>query len=96
MLYIAFVTARSQPSGGASVEDLSRRWWNEGTRPPDLRTVAIYGSLGTSSPDVFVFDAASNDDIQQMVTFWSPVAQLDVHPAVDLAEAFRRQGMNVA
>jgi hypothetical protein len=96
MLYIAFVKARSQPAEGTKVEELSRRWWNEGARPAGLRTVAIFGSLGTSSPDVFVFDASSNDDIQTMVTFWSPVAEIDVHPCVDLAAAFRTQGMNVA
>jgi hypothetical protein len=96
MLYIAFVKARSQPAAGVTVEDLSRRWWNEGERPAGLQTVAIFGSLGTSSPDVFVFEASSHDDIQAMVTFWSRVADIDVHPATDLAEAFRRQGMNVA
>jgi hypothetical protein len=95
MLYIAFVKARSQPSEGAAVEDLSRRWWNEGARPEGLRTVAIFGSLGTT-PDVFVFEADNHDDVQTMVTFWNRVAELDVHPAVDLAEAFRKQGMNVA
>jgi hypothetical protein len=96
MLYIAFVKARSQPAAGVTVEDLSRRWWNEGERPAGLQTVAIFGSLGTSSPDVFVFEAAGHDDIQTMVTFWARVAEIDVHPATDLAEAFRRQGMNIA
>jgi hypothetical protein len=95
MLYIAFVRARSHPTEGAAVEDRSRQWWNEGARPQGLRTIAIFGSLGTS-PDVFVFDADSHDDVQAMVTFWNPVAELDVHPAVDLAEAFRKQGMDVA
>jgi hypothetical protein len=93
MLYIAYVKARPDATG---IEERSRAWWNDGARPPGLSTVGIYGCIGTGSPDIFVFDAAGHDDIETMVDYWSPVADLEVHPAVDLAARFRDQGMNVA
>jgi hypothetical protein len=96
MLYLAFVRAKPLPAETVRVDELSRRWWNEGERPAGLKTIAIFGSLGTTSPDVFVFDTDTHGDIQTMVSFWSGIADLEVHPAVDLADAFRRQGMDVA
>ena len=93
MLYIAYVKARPDASG---IEDRSRAWWNDGARPPGLRTIGIFGCIGTESPDIFVFDAGGHDDIETMVDYWRPVADLEVHPAVDLAARFRDQGMNVA
>jgi len=74
MLYIAYVKARPDASG---IEERSRTWWNDGARPPGLRT-------------------AGHEDIEKMVDYWSAVADLEVHPAVDLAARFRDQGMNVA
>jgi hypothetical protein len=93
MLYIAYVKARPDAT---DIEGRSRTWWNDGARPPGLRTVGIYGCIGTASPDIFVFDAAGHDDIETMVDYWRPVADLEVVPAVDLAARFRDQGMNVA
>lgn len=93
MLYIAYVKARP---GGGDVTEKSRKWWNEGARPAGLRTVGIYGCIGTNSPDVFIFDADSHAEIQTMVDYWRDIADLDVHPATDLAETFRAQGMTVA
>jgi hypothetical protein len=96
MLYIAYVKARAGAADSSELEARSRKWWNEGARPEGLKTIGIFGCLGTESPDIFVFDAASHDDIQTMVDYWSPVADLEVHPAVDLAARFRGQGMNIA
>ena len=96
MLYIAYVKARSGASDGALMEERSREWWNNGARPAGLRTVGIFGCIGTASPDIFVFDSDSHDEIQTMVDFWRGVAELEVHPAVDLVERFRSQGMNIA
>jgi hypothetical protein len=96
MLYIAYVKARSDASDGALMEERSREWWNNGARPAGLRTVGIFGCIGTASPDIFVFDADSHDEIQTMVDYWRGVAELEVHPAVDLAERFQSQGMNIA
>jgi len=93
MLYIAYVKARPDATG---IDELSRKWWNDGARPDGLRTIGIFGCIGTESPDIFVFDADSHDEIQTMVDYWRPVADLQIHPAVDLAEAFRSQGMNIA
>jgi hypothetical protein len=95
MLYIAFVKARLESTDGVGIEERSRRWWNEGARPDGLKTVGLFGCVGTVSPDIFVFDADGHDDIQTMVEYWQGVADLEIHPAVDLAESFRRQGMNV-
>jgi hypothetical protein len=93
MLYIAYVKARPDATG---IDKLSQKWWNDGARPAGLRTIGIFGCIGTESPDVFIFDADSHNEIQTMVDYWRPVADLVVHPAVDLAATFRAQGMNVA
>jgi hypothetical protein len=93
MLYIAYVRARPDATG---IDERSRTWWNDGARPDGLRTVGIFGCIGTATPDIFVFDADSHNEIQTMVDYWRAVADLEVHPAVDLAEVFRAQGMNVA
>jgi len=93
MLYVAYVKAK--PDSG-DVTELSRKWWNGGAKPAGLRTVGIFGCIGTGSPDIFVFDADSHDEIQAMVDYWHVIADLEVHPAVDLAASFRDQGMNVA
>jgi hypothetical protein len=95
MLYIAFV--KNKPRAILENADMmakSRKWWNEGDRPAGMKTVAFYGSLGTQTPDVYVFEAESHDDIRKMLDYWKEV-DFDVHPAIDFAEMFRRQGMNV-
>jgi hypothetical protein len=42
-----------------------------------------------------VFEASNHDDIRTMIEYWREV-QFEVHPAVDLAEVFRAQGMKIA
>lgn len=96
MLYIAFV--KNKPRWQLSNVDLvakSRRWWNEGERPAGLKTVGFYSSLGTETPGVIIFEAASHEDIRKMIAYWHEV-DWQVHPALDLAEVFRKQGMKVA
>ena len=88
MLYIAYVKARAGAADSSELEARSRKWWNEGARPEGLKTIGIFGCLGTESPDIFVFDAGSHDDIQT-------IADIEVHPAMDLAASFRQQGMNI-
>jgi hypothetical protein len=95
MLYIAFVKSRQQASGAAvDMQAKSRKWWNEGAKPAGLKTVAFYGAVGSSTHSVLLFEAASHEDIRTMINYWGEV-EFDVHPAVDLAEAFRKQGMHV-
>ncbi len=60
-----------------------------------MRTIGFYGTLGTETPDVIVFDADSHDSIRKMIEFWAEI-DFEIHPAVDLAEIFRRQGMKIA
>ena len=96
MLYLAFV--KNRPRWALANVDLaakSRKWWNEGGRPEGLRTVGFYGTLGTETPDVIVFEADSHDSIRKMIEFWAEI-DFEIHPAVDLAEIFRRQGMKIA
>lgn len=94
MLYLAFVTRRDD-ADDRTITELSRQWWNEGTKPVGLRTVAIYGALGTDSHDVFVFEADDHRDLQAMVDHWRSIAELDICPAVDLAQQWRDYGMDV-
>jgi Protein of unknown function (DUF3303) len=94
MKYVAYVTIRSEQRGNTALVDRSRKWWNEGGRPSGLKTVAAYGTLG-SSPDVFVLETDDPEDLRAMTSFWSDI-DFEIHPAVDLIEVFRGQGMQVA
>ncbi len=96
MLYMAYI--KNKPRAVFEDVDLmakSRKWWNEGDRPPGLRTVAFYGSLATQAPDVLVFECDNHDDIRRMLDYWHEI-EFEIHPAVDLGESFRKQGMNIA
>jgi hypothetical protein len=94
MLYIAFVTSRTHTGDGGDLQAKSRKWWNEGGKPAGLNTVSFYGALGSSTHSVIVFEAASHEDIRAMINYWGEL-EFDVHPAIDLAEVFRKQGMHV-
>ena len=96
MLYIAFI--KNKPRAMLDNADFmakSRHWWNEGGRPKGITTVAFYAALGTETPDVYVFEAEGHQDIHAMIDYWKEV-DFDIHPAVDFAEVFRKQGMKVA
>jgi hypothetical protein len=94
MLYIAFFKAKPGVSTRGDFTEKNRRWWNEGERPKGLRTVAMYGALGTETPDVYVFEAERAQDIHKLIAHWREV-DFDIHPAVDLIEVYRQQGMSV-
>jgi hypothetical protein len=95
MLYIAFV--KNKPGtvlGNVEMMAKSRKWWNEGDRPTGLKTAGFYGSLGSHTPDVYVFEAESHEDIRKMIDYWKEV-EFDIHPAMDLAKIFQQQGMKI-
>src|SRR5437588_11490722 len=92
MLYLAFVKTRAEHAG-EDLSEKSRAWWNEGDKPADIRVAGFYGTL-SESPNVFVFEADNHDSIARMLSYW-PEVQFDVHPAQDLVEGFRTQGMQV-
>jgi len=94
MLYIAFVRNHPPTAAGVDMQAKSRKWWNEGAKPAGLKTVAFYGAVGSGMHSVLIFEAASHEDIRTMIHYWSEL-DFDVHPAVDLAETFRKQGMHV-
>jgi hypothetical protein len=54
----------------------------------------MYGALGTEAPDVYVFEAERAQDIHKLIAHWREV-DFDIHPAVDLIEVYRQQGMSV-
>jgi hypothetical protein len=96
MLYLAFV--RNKPRAvldNTEIMAKSRHWWNEGGRPAGLKTLAFYGTLSTETPDVYVFEAESHEDVRKLIDNWKEV-DFDIHPALDFAEMFRKQGMKVA
>ena len=43
---------------------------------------------------MIVFEAESHEDIRKMIASWKEV-DFEVHPALDLGEVFRRQGMKI-
>jgi hypothetical protein len=95
MLYLAFFKHQSGLATETDVVTKSRKWWNEGDKPAGLKTLGIYGSLGTNASDVLVFEASDHNDIRTMIEYW-PEFSFEIHPAVDLAQFFRTQGMKVA
>ena len=94
MLYIAFAKNRPHTGAGIDMQAKSRKWWNEGARPAGMKTVAFFGAVGSATHSVIVFEAANHEDIRTMINYWSEL-DFDVHPAVDLAAVFRKQGMHV-
>jgi hypothetical protein len=94
MLYLAFVKNRPQFASKEEIVAKSRKWWNEGGKPTGLKISSFYGVLGSDTPDVVVFDASNHEDIRTMIEYWREV-QFEVHPAVDLPESFRAQGMKI-
>jgi hypothetical protein len=96
MLYIAFFKIKSGLSvGSAEIIEKSHKWWDGGAKPAGLKTVGVFGSLGTEARDVLIFEAQSHEDIRAMVNYWRDTTDFEVHPAVDLAANFRQQGMKV-
>lgn len=96
MLYVAFI--KNKPGtvlGNVDIIAKSEKWWNQGERPKGLKTIGIYGALGTDTPDVYIFEADNHEDIRTMIDYWKEV-EFEVHPAFDLADSFRKQGMQIA
>ncbi len=60
-----------------------------------LKTIGFYGALGSDNPDVVVFESSNHDDIRTMIEYWREVS-FEVHPAVDMAQVFRAQGMKIS
>ena len=93
MLFVAYVKTRPEHLG-TDFTERSRKWWNEGDRPQDMRVMAFYSALSTEAPNVIVFEADSADTVAEMIRYW-PEIEFNVHPAQDLMEVFRGQGMQV-
>src|SRR5712692_7814033 len=71
MLYIAFFKIRPGFSvESAEIIEKSHKWWDGGAKPAGLKTIGVFGCLGTGARDVLVFEAQSHDDIREMVNFW--------------------------
>jgi len=82
-------------AGSPEIVEKSRKWWDQGGKPAGLKTVGVFGCLGTDTRDVLIFEAQNHDDIREMVNFWRDTTDFEVHPAVDLAATFKHQGMKV-
>jgi uncharacterized protein DUF3303 len=95
MLYIAFIKSRPGLVSETDIVAKSRKWWNEGAKPGGLKTIGFYGALGSNTPDVVVFESSNHDDIRTMIEYWREVS-FEVHPAVDMAQIFRAQGMKIS
>jgi hypothetical protein len=93
---MSIILDRAVVLGSAEIIEKSHKWWDGGAKPAGLKTVGVFGCLGTEARDVLVFEAESHDDIREMVNFWPDTTDFEVHPAVDLAANFRQQGMKVA
>ena len=96
MLYVAFFKIKpGLTAGNPEIVEKSRKWWDQGGKPAGLKTVGVFGCLGTDTRDVLIFEAQNHDDIREMVNFWRDTTDFEVHPAVDLAATFKQQGMKV-
>ena len=95
MLYIAFIKNRPGFATDTDTIAKSRKWWNEGAKPAGLKTIGFYGALGSDTWNVIVFESSNHDDIRTMIEYWREVS-FEVHPAVDMAQVFHAQGMEVS
>ncbi len=95
MLYIAFIKSRPGLVSETDIVAKSRKWWNEGAKPDGLKTIGFFGALGSNTPDVVIFESSNHDDIRTMIEYWREVS-FEVHPAVDMAQIFRAQGMKIS
>ncbi|MGA3229045.1 DUF3303 domain-containing protein [Candidatus Binatus soli] len=93
MLYIAFI--KNRPGFDTDIIAKSRKWWNEGAKPAGLKTIGFYGPLSSDTPDVLVFESSNHNDIRTMIEYWRGVS-FEIYPAVDMAQVFRAQGMEVS
>jgi hypothetical protein len=94
MMYIGFLTIDRNDRRKPEIAEKAKKWWNDGEAPKGLKIVASYGAVGTNTPDVLVFESEDNLDIQKMVSFWAPVG-IEIHPAFDLLDYWRTQGMAI-
>jgi len=67
----------------------------ERRRKPAARKQWAFTASRSDTPDVVVFEASNHDDIRTMIEYWREV-QFEVHPAADLAQVFRAQGMKIS
>ena len=95
MLYIAFIKRKPVSATDVDIVAKSRKWWNEGTKPAGLKTIGFYRALGSDTADVMVFESSNHDDIRTMIEYWRDIS-FEVHPAVDMAQVFRAQGMKIS
>ena len=85
MLYVAFIKNRPRwQLGHTDLQAKSRRWWNEGGRPAGIQTLGFYGTLGTETPDVIIFEAASHER-SGAAQYGRP--RVEVHPASSCSTA---------
>ena len=57
MLYIAFMKNKTNLKiDPGEITTKSRKWWNEGERPASIKTLGIWGAIGTDVADVLVFE----------------------------------------
>jgi len=94
MFYVAFAKNAS-PVDRDDLMARSQKWWNEGARPEGLKSRAVYRTVGTATPDVYIFETDSHDDLMKAVSFWRGIVEFEFHPAFDALEEWRDQGMNV-
>jgi len=94
MRYIAFVRRRSGFDRPEFAEK-SKRWWNDGEAPEGLKTLAAWHALGSRTPSVFVFECDDHEALHRLLEFWNEL-EFELHPARDLLEQYRAQGMHVA
>ena len=94
MIYLAVATNATD----IDQDDLKARseaWWNGGSCPDAMKTVAAYRTVGTGGPDIYVIDVDSHDDLHQMVTHWRGIVEFEFHPAFDALKQWRDQGMQI-
>lgn len=94
MFYVAFAK-NANPLDRDDLMARSQKWWNEGERPEGLKTTAVFRTVGGATPNVFIFETDSHDDLMKAVSFWRGLVEFDIHPALDALAEWRDQGMKV-
>ena len=91
MIFAVFATLKPDHQQEAFLEK-SKKWWDT-DRPPTLTFRSAFSVIG-AVPDLYILETDNQADLHSLVHYW-PEFDFVIHPAYDLLDHYRRQGMKI-